>query len=373
MKLLVFGLSVSSSWGNGHATTYRALLGAFAARGHEVVFYEWDAPWYGGPHRDLPDPGFCRLELYRDWNTVAERALDEARGADAVVVGSYVHRGAEVIDALLEAGADPLFFYDIDTPVTVSQLRNGGAEYLRPDQVPFFERYLSFTGGPFLRTVLEGEWGAQGAHPLYCSVDTARYGPAAPEPEFAAELAYMGTYAPDRQPVLESFLLDAARELPARRFLVAGPQYPDGIRWPPNVRHLWHVPPDRHPSFYSTAFWQLNVTRADMVAAGWSPSVRLFEAAACGAAMISDRWPGIEAFFEPGKEILLPESTEEVVRILSDTHPDDRRAIGRAARARVLAEHTAERRAGELETLLTRRGPPGGDPMRRAYPAALSV
>ncbi len=351
MKLVVFGLSISSSWGNGHATTYRALLRAFAERGHEVAFYEWDAPWYRD-NRDLPEPGFCRLELYTEWEKVEAEAIAEAREADAVVVGSYVHQGPRVIDALVEAGIDPLCFYDIDTPVTVAALRAGGAEYLRPDQVPLFTRYFSFTGGPFLHEVLEGELGAREAVPLYCSVDAAHYHPVAPDPELVCELGYMGTYAPDRQPVLERFLVDVARRLPTRRFMVAGPQYPQAIRWPENVRHSAHLPPSRHPAFYSSAAWQLNATRADMVAAGWSPSVRLFEAAACGAAMISDHWPGIDHFFRPGKEILLPGSTEEVVEILQNTHPDDRRAIGAAARARIMGAHTAERRAEELESYL---------------------
>lgn len=366
MKLVVFGLSISSSWGNGHATTYRALLRAFAARGHEVVFREWDAPWYSGHHRDLPRPRYLRLKLYAEWERARRDAVAEAREADAVIVGSYVREGPRVIDDLAGAGVEPLFFYDIDTPVTVAALRAGGAEYLRPDQVPLFARYLSFTGGPFLREVLEGELGAREAVPLYCSVDAERYRPVAAEPELACDLAYMGTYAPDRQPVLERFLVGVARTLPERDFVVAGPQYPDEeIAWPANVRRMAHLPPARHPAFYSSAAWQLNATRADMVAAGWSPSVRLFEAAACGAAMISDRWPGIEHFFTPGREILLPGSTAEVAEILASTHPDDRRAIGRAARERILAEHTAEHRAAELEALL--RMPAGaGRAMRGA-------
>ena len=348
MKLVVFGLSLSSSWGNGHATTYRALLRAFAARGHHVSFWEWDAPWYAA-NRDHPHPSYCALHLYPSWDDVAERAIAEAREADAVIVGSYVNEGPRVIDALAEAGVDPLFFYDIDTPVTVAALRAGGAEYLRTDQVPLFTRYLSFTGGPFLRDVVECELGAREAVPLYCSVDGERYHPTKPDRELACDLAYMGTYAADRQPVVHGFLLRVAERMPRRRFIVAGPQYPADLPWPENVRHLNHLPPSRHPTFYSSAEWQLNATRADMVAAGWSPSVRLFEAAACGAAMISDRWEGLDRFFTPGKEILLPETTEEVVEILRLTHPDDRRALGAAARARILAEHTAEHRAEELE------------------------
>ncbi len=352
MKLVVFGLSLSSSWGNGHATTYRALLRAFAARGHRVTFFEWDAPWYGGANRDLPHPEFCELHLYPGWEEISTDAIEAARAADAVIVGSYVKDGARVIDDLVEAGVDPLFFYDIDTPVTVNALRAGGAEYLRPDQVRLFELYLSFTGGPFLHEVLERELGAREAVPLFCSVDPERYRPTAADPEWAVEMAYMGTFAPDRQPVVERFLNEAAHRLPARRFLVAGPQYPEDLRWADNVRLISHVPPAVHPAFYSSASWQLNATRADMVAAGWSPSVRLFEAGACGAAIISDRWPGIEDFFAPGEEILLPESTEEAVAILRGTGESERRAIGDAIRRRVLREHTAAKRAEELESYL---------------------
>jgi spore maturation protein CgeB len=356
MKLVVFGLTISSSWGNGHATTYRALLRAFRERGHEITFYEWDAPWYSG-NRDMARPGFVRLELYEDWAAVAPRAIAEAKEADAVIVGSYVKDGPRVIDALAEAGVDPLFFYDIDTPVTVAALRTDSAEYLRRDQVPLFTRYLSFTGGPFLHQVLEGELGAREARPLYCSVDVDRYQPTEIDPLLVSDLAYMGTYAPDRQPVLERYLLEPARRMPERKFYVAGPQYPADTAWPPNVLHNPHLPPSLHPVFYSSARWQLNATRADMVAAGWSPSVRLFEAAACGAAIISDRWPGIDHFLTPGKEILLPSTTEEVVQVLADTHDDDRRAIGLAARARIVAEHTAEHRAEELESLVQTAAP----------------
>jgi spore maturation protein CgeB len=352
MKLVVFGLSLSSSWGNGHATTYRALLRAFEARGHEVVFYEWDAPWYGGAHRDLPEPGFCRLVLYPSWQEVAAEASAEARDADAVLVGSYVKEGARVVDDLAGAGVEPLFFYDIDTPVTVAALRRGGNEHLRPEQVPLFTRYLSFTGGPFLHEVLEGELAAREAVPLFCSVDPERYRAAPRDPELAVDLAYMGTFAPDRQPVVERFLNAPARRLPERSFLVAGPQYPEELSWPPNVRLVSHIPPERHPAFYSSARWQLNATRADMVAAGWSPSVRLFEAGACGAAVISDAWPGIERLFEPGREILLPGSSEEVVEILRTTREEERRAMGEALRQRILREHTAARRAEELECYL---------------------
>ena len=352
MKLVVFGLSLSSSWGNGHATTYRALLSAFARRGHEVTFYEWDAPWYSGENRDLPEPHFARLVLYDEWDRVRDRAIAEAEVADATIVGSYVRDGIRIIDELAGAGVRPLFFYDIDTPVTVAALRSGGAEYLRPDQVPLFDTYLSFTGGPFLETVVEGALGARSARPLYCSVDVEAHGRTRADPEFQIDLAYMGTYAPDRQPVVERFLIDVARRLPERSFIVAGPQYPE-IDWPSNVRLIPHLPPARHSAFYSSARWQLNATRAAMVAAGWSPSVRIFEAGAAGAAILSDYWTGIDELFAADTEIVLPESTDDVVRLLVETPDDERVAIGEAMRARITAEHSSEVRAGELELYLT--------------------
>jgi spore maturation protein CgeB len=352
MKIVVFGLSLSSSWGNGHATTYRALLRAFAERGHQITFYEWDAPWYGGAHRDLPAPSFAELRLYASWDLVRSQALRDAREADATIVGSYVREGPIVIDDLVAAGVEPLFFYDIDTPVTVAALRNGGAEYLRADQIPHFERYLSFTGGPLLSQVLEGELGARAANALYCSVDPAEYRRVEPDAELTADLAYMGTFAPDRQPVVERFLIEVARRLPRRRFILAGPQYPPEMQLPPNVRHIEHLPPERHAAFYSSARWQLNATRGDMVAVGWSPSVRLFEAGAIGAPVISDRWPGIDQLFAPDVEIVLPENTEAVVEVLESTSDDERLNIGEALRERILSEHTAERRAAELEGYL---------------------
>jgi spore maturation protein CgeB len=357
VKLVVFGLSLSSSWGNGHATTYRALLRAFAARGHQVSFWEWDAPWYGGEHRDHPRPEYAALRLYPAWDAAADRAVGEAAEADAVLVGSYVREGPRIIDALADAGVAPLLFYDIDTPVTVAALRRGDAEYLRRDQVPLFARYLSFTGGPLLRDVLEGELGAREARPLHCSVDPDLHRPVDPGPGPASDLGYLGTYAPDRQAVVERFVLEVARRMPDRRFRIAGPRFPGTDRWPANVAYDAHVPPARHPAFYSSCAWQLNATRAEMVAAGWSPSVRLFEAAACGAALVSDRWPGIEDFLAPGREILLPGTTAEAMELLQSTHPDDRRAIGSAARARVLGAHTAAHRAAELESLLAAPAP----------------
>lgn len=344
MKLVVLGLSLSSSWGNGHATTYRALLKAFAEQGHEVLFLERDAPWYAA-HRDLPDPAWCRLALYPDLQGL-EIWRDEIAGADAVLVGSYVPEGVAVARFVQTVATGPVAFYDIDTPVTLAKLARGDHEYLSPEAIRGYDLYLSFTGGPTLER-LETAWGARRARALYCSVDADAYAPL-DRPE-RWDLGYLGTYSDDRQPTLERLLIEVARRAPDLRFVVAGPQYPADIAWPANVERLEHVGPKDHPEFYAACRWTLNVTRQDMIAAGWSPSVRLFEAAACATPIVSDVWAGLDEILRPDREVVLADTTETVLALLRDPDEARRRAIGEAGRARVLAEHTARRRAEQLE------------------------
>jgi spore maturation protein CgeB len=344
VRLVVLGLSLSSSWGNGHATTYRSLLRAFAARGHAVKFLEREVAWYAGPHRDLADPDFCRLAFYSDLREL-ERWRGEIEAADAVIVGSYVPDGVAVGRWAQRTATGIVVFYDIDTPVTLAKLREGDHEYLAPELIPDYDLYLSFTGGPTLRH-LERVWGSPAARALYCSVDAASYRPVTARKTW--DLSYLGTYSPDRQPGLETLLLEAARRAPDMRFAVAGPQYPPGIAWPANVERLEHVPPSAHPAFYSASRFTLNLTRRDMAAAGFSPSVRLFEAAACGTPIVSDEWEGLSTLFAPGREIVLAASAEAVLAALR--MPEARRqAIAEGARRRILAEHTSAHRAAELE------------------------
>lgn len=351
MKLVVFGLSITSAWGNGHATTYRGLLGALAGRGWEITFYERDVEWYRS-NRDLPAPAYCTLRLYTDWATVRSEALAAARAADLVLIGSYADRAEELADSL--TGRDrPTFFYDIDTPITLTALqRDGRAAYLRADQVGGFDLYFSFTGGPAPRE-LEQVWGARRAEALYCGVEAAIHRPGPPDPRYACALGYMGTYATDRQPKLEELLVGPAGRLPDERFIIAGAQYPK-LSLPPNVERLTHVYPRDHAAFYSSNRATLNLTRAAMVRYGWSPSVRLFEAAACGACILSDRWPGLDELLEPGREILLVEDGADVLRHLASLTSERRARIGEAARRRILADHTYVRRAAQLESAYQR-------------------
>jgi len=344
MKLVVLGLSLSSAWGNGHSTTFRALLKAFAARGHDILFLERDVPWYAGA-RDLADPDYCRLTFYADLSDLRHWA-DQIAKADAVIVGSYVPEGVAVGRFVQHVAEGVTAFYDIDTPVTLAKLARNDFEYLSPEVIPGYDVYLSFTGGPTLN-LLEQNYGSPASHALYCSVDPVLYAPTG-EPK-RWDLSYLGTYSPDRQPSLERLLLAPARALPQQRFVVAGAQYPTNIAWPANVERIEHLPPAKHATFYSTSRFTLNVTRADMIAVGWSPSVRLFEAGACGTPIVSDIWDGIDSLFVPGREILLAKDSDTVMNALSGA---DATAIGQAARARVLAEHTAAHRAAELEAHL---------------------
>jgi len=348
LGIVILGLSITSAWGNGHATTYRGLVRALAGRGHDVLFLERDKPWYA-QNRDLAHPPYGRTALYGSVGELMERYADEVRNADLVIVGSYVPDGVAVGQWVLATARGVRAFYDIDTPVTLAQLASDTCAYLSPAQVKEYDLYLSFTGGPTLQ-ILERSYGAPQARALYCSVDPAQYHP---EPVSECwDLGYLGTYAPDRQAALDRLLLEPARQWHDGRFVCAGPQYPAGIAWSDNVARIEHLPPSEHRMFYNRQRFTLNVTRADMVRLGWSPSVRLFEAAACATPIVSDRWAGLETLFTPGKEIIVADSHAHVLDLLRRMPTERRIALGENARRRVLAEHTSDHRAVELESYL---------------------
>ena len=353
MKIVICGLSITSSWGNGHATTYRALTRALRARGHDIVFFERDQEWYAS-NRDMPEPPFCRVHIYEEWQDIVAGLRKELAEADVAIVGSFFPDGLKAIDTVLDSAVSVKAFYDIDTPITVSKLRAGDAEYIRRDQIPGLTVYFSFTGGPML-SELQVRFGAKRAVPLYCSFDPDRYRWREPDRRYQCDMSYMGTYAPDRQPKLEELFFKPARELSEKEFLLAGPQYPVETEWPKNLRRIVHLEPEFHPYFYSSSLFTLNLTRDAMVQAGNSPSVRLFEAAGCGGAIISDMWPGLETFFNPNEEILLAASSTDVISFLIDVSQEQAKAIGRRAQERVLAEHSAQKRALEFEEIIGSR------------------
>ena len=344
MRLVVLGLSITSSWGNGHATTYRALLRQLNKLGCEIIFLERDSPWYAA-NRDASNFSFCRIELYRNLSDLRQRFAGIIRSADVVLVGSYVPDGASVGDWVISCTEGITAFYDIDTPVTLAKLERGDYEYLTPELIPKYRIYFSFTGGPILDQ-LQREYGSPAARPLYCSADCEFYHPEAIKKRWA--LGYLGTYSPDRQKGMDDLLIAPARRLPREGFAVAGSSYPEGILWPSNVRRIDHLFPSQHREFYCSQKFTLNLTRADMRRVGYSPSVRLFEAAACGIPIISDKWEGIETFFTGDSEILVAGSTSDVIEILQDLPEQKRELIGARARERVMREHSSKRRAEEF-------------------------
>jgi spore maturation protein CgeB len=354
MRFAVFGLTISSSWGNGHATLWRGLCRALHARGHQVTFFERDVPYYAA-HRDLISPEGCCLRLYADWAGIAEEACTALRRADVGMITSYCPDGRDAAALVLDSGVSAAVFYDLDTPVTLSRLEQGEAmNDLPPEGLSEFDLVLSYTGGRALdelRRVL----GARNVAPLYGSVDPDVHHPMACDGRARTDLSYLGTYAADRQEALARLFLEPARRRPDRRFTLAGSQYPADFPWAPNVFYVRHATPAEHPGFYGSSALTLNVTRRPMALMGHCPSGRLFEAAACGAAILSDSWDGLDTFFEPGEEILIASTTEDALAAI-DQDPRRLREVGARARARALACHTAEKRAVELERIVGELG-----------------
>ncbi len=353
MKVVIFGLTVSSSWGNGHATLWRGLLKALARRGHDIVFFERDMPFYRD-NRDLHGLDGGDLLIYPDWATVEGRAAGEVADADVAIVTSYCPDALRAERLLLDAGRPLRVFYDLDTPVTLSRLAEAGGldghhrpDYVGPAGFSGYDLVLSYTGGPAL-DALVAQLGARRVAPLYGHVDPELHRPVPPTAHFAADLSYLGTYAADRQAALDSLFIAPARARPTRRFLIGGAQYPADFPWTANIFFKRHVPPADHPSFFSSGRLTLNVTRRAMAEMGWCPSGRLFEAAACGAAILTDTWAGLDSFFTPGTEVLVARVEADTLAAvdLSDT---ELRRIALAGRTRVLEAHTSDHRAGDFE------------------------
>ncbi len=350
MKIVVFGLAVSSCWGNGHATLWRGLARALNARGVEVVFFERDQPYYART-RDLPEPPGMRLHIYDDWDELRPLALAQVRAADASLVTSYCADGRLASD-LVRAHARCSCFYDLDTPVTLHALERGQpVAYLPADGLAGFDLVLSYTGGRALQALQE-RLGAGRVATLYGSVDPEAYlAVDLPPRSERAALSHLGTYSEDRRAALYELFLRPASLLPDREFMLGGAQYPADFPWRSNVSFARHVPALAHPAFYASAPLTLNVTRGPMAALGYCPSARFFEAAACGVPVLSDVWEGIEAFFEPGREVLLARTANDVVAAIHRGSEELAR-IGQRARERVMAEHTAGHRADELIAVL---------------------
>jgi spore maturation protein CgeB len=349
MKIVIFGLTLSSSWGNGHATPYRALLRGLRQLGHEVWFYEKDVEYYYW-RRDFREVDYCELVLYLEWNDVRQQALQHAAQADAVIIGSFCPEGARIADEVLALEKPLKVFYDLDTPVTLKELERGDLDYLRRDQLSAYDLVLSFTGGAVLEQ-LESRWEAQAARPLYGCVDPDVYQRVPASPDFSCGLSYMGTHSRDREQKLRELFLNIAEQQPSDDFLLAGAMYPADWKFPANLRRVDHVPPGRHAEFYSSCRATLNLTRGDMAANGWCPSGRFFEAAACGTPLFSDWSPGLNEFFTDGEELRIVRSTKDVIAAM-ELGDSELALMASRARERTLEQHAGLRRAQELTEYL---------------------
>jgi spore maturation protein CgeB len=345
VNITIFGLTISSSWGNGHATPYRAIIRALHRLGHRVSFFERDVEYYAR-RRDLTGCGYCELALYSSWEEIRARAIRQAADSDAVVVASYCPDGARITDELLQLSRPLRVFYDLDTPITLQALGASDLPYLRRNQIPGFELYLSFTGGGILGE-LEQNWGARRARPLYGCVDPEVHGRVPAREDFRCALSYMGTYAADRQQKVDRLFLEPVRRRSEAVFVLAGSMYPRDWNWPANLRRIEHVAPSQHPALYSSSRLALNITREGMARYGYCPSGRFFEAAACGTPVVSDTWEGLENFFTPGEELFVAASSEDVLSAL-DCGDDELSRVAGRARQRTLDEHTGQRRAEQM-------------------------
>jgi spore maturation protein CgeB len=349
MRFSIFGLTVSSSWGNGHATIWRGLCNALGQQGHSITFFEKDVPYYRS-HRDLLRPSLYNLELYRDWSEVQEKARRAVAESDCALVTSYCPDARGASDLVLDSKVFSVF-YDLDTPVTLDALaRSGDVDYVPAYGLEPFDLVLSYTGGKALEE-LSRRLGARRVAPLYGSVDPATHRRVPDDPRFASDFSYLGTYAADRQAQLEELFLRPASLLPEKKFCIAGAMYPADFPWTSNTFFVRHLSPPEHPAFYSSSKLTLNVTRGTMAQMGYCPSGRLFEAAACGTPIVSDWWEGLEQFFAPGEEILIAETSEDALNAMQMEESELTR-VSMASQERALSQHTAAHRAAELITLI---------------------
>ena len=350
MHFVIFGLTLSSSWGNGHATLWRGLLRALSRRGHSATFYERDVPYYASTRDDWPAPSGIRVRLYDDFESIRSEVRADLGRADIALATSYCPDGPVAARLMFDSRASVRIFYDLDTPVTLDALRSGlPVSYLPPEGLVGFDLVLSYTGDRAL-TDLQSRLGARVVAPLYGWVDPETHAPASARHDLRCGLSYLGTYTADRQPALENLFVRPARSLPAHRFLIGGAQYPEDFPWSENIFFVRHMPPILHPPFFCSSRATLNVTRRAMAEYGFCPSGRLFEAAACGTPLLSDTWPGLDHFFVPGTEILPVECADDVVAALS-LSDRELSLVAEAARERTLTHHTAEHRAIELEAI----------------------
>lgn len=324
------------------ASACRQLAAALTDRGHRLLILEHNQKF----KRKLEPRAFGQTMFYESLKELKDRFTAAIRSADFVMVGSNVHDGAAIGDWVTHVAQGTTAFYDLNTPITLSKLDRGESQHLTRSLIQRYHLYLSLTGGPLLE-LLNKYYGVRMVRPLYGSVDASRFYPERSKLKW--DLAYVGDFNEDRLPGLDELLLEPARHWPAGRFVVAGHGHLQSPDWPENVKRLAMAGPGKERAFYNAQRFALNVTGADMIKGGFSPGLRIFEAAACGTPIISDYWEDLETFFAPEEEILFARSAKEVLEYLRAIREDERLRIGERARRRILSEHSAEQRAIELE------------------------
>jgi spore maturation protein CgeB len=350
MHFVIFGLSISSSWGNGHATLWRGMVNAMTKRGHTVSFYEKDVPYYATTRDGWGCPTGATLHLYKSLDEIQGKAMQDMDAADLALWTSYCPEGALVSEMVLSSRAAIRGFYDLDTPVTLRALRAGDpVEYLPPNGLGDCDLVLSYTGGRAVGE-LQSLLRARFVVPLYGWFAPETHRPATPVEEFRGALSYLGTFAEDRQRAVQELFITTAGRMPQERFVLAGAQYPHDFPWQSNIYFVRHLSPTLHPAFFCSSRATLNITRSSMAEYGYCPSGRLFEAAACGVPILSDWWEGLEMFFTPGEEILRVEASDGVIQALA-LSDRELRNIAEAARERAMEQHTAASRIAELESI----------------------
>lgn len=352
MNISFFGSSLVSAYWNGACTYYRGIIRALDARGHRVTFYEPEA-YERRAHRDIDDPDWAEVVHYEATDVRAVREV-VARAADADVVvktsGVGIHDDTLEAAVLALEGPRTRIFWDVDAPATLATVE-GDPDNPFGELIGGFDLVLTYGGG---QPVIDRytALGARACIPIYNALDPDTHHPEPPRADLACDLAFLGNRLPDREARVEEFFFRAAAALPGRRFLLGGNGWEERVERAPNVRYLGHVAPGDHNSLNRSALAVLNVSRESMAANGWSPATRVFEAAGAGACLITDAWEGVEDFLEPGREVLVARSGAEVAELLAGLDPERARAIGAAALERVLAEHTYDRRAAEVEAVL---------------------
>lgn len=351
LRIAFFGSSLVSAYWNGAATYYRGIIKTLHQQGHQVTFYEPDA--FGRQaNRDIPDPDYARVVVYQPTIEEVNRCIEAAKEADIIIKAS----GVGVFDQELEEEVlkirnedQQVIFWDVDAPATLDRMIYDPEDYFI-SLIPQFDQVLTYGGGPPVEKAYK-KFGAKECSSIYNAFDPESHHPVAAQEIYRCDLAFLGNRLPDREQRVEKFFIEVAEALPDKNFILGGSGWDDKML-PNNIRYIGHVPTKDHNAFNCSPLAVLNISRDSMASYGFSPATRVFEAAAAGACMITDAWEGISEFFEPGKEILVASSSEEVVEILTTLDEERAKEVGNAALEKALCAHTYQHRARRLEEML---------------------